>query len=98
LLLKPELNPQEIKKIKKVAKNLLKELKTKLAKLYKWKDREPMRDDIKILIKNFLWDDKTGLPVECYSINDVEKKAEEIFYHIYRAYPTIPSPYYETVA
>jgi len=38
------------------------------------------------------------LPVECYSINDVEKKAEEVFYHIYRAYPTIPSPYYETVA
>ncbi len=98
LLLKPELNPQEIKTIKKVAKNLLKELKTKLAKLYKWKDREPMRDDIKILIKNFLWDDKTGLPVECYSITDVEKKAEEIFYHVYRAYPTIPSPYYESIA
>ncbi len=98
LLTKPDLTPQEIKNIKKVAKNLLEELKTKLAKFYKWQDREPMRDEVKTIIKDFLWDDKTGLPVESYSETDVEKKAEKVFYHIYRVYPTIPSPYYEHVS
>lgn len=95
LLAKPDLTPQEIRKIKKVAKSLLKKLKDKLGKLYQWREREPMRDEIKILIKDFLWSDKTGLPVECYSETDVGKKTEEVFYHVYRAYPTIPSPYYQ---
>ncbi len=95
LLTKPDLTPQEIRKIKNVAKNLLKKLKGKLEKLYQWRDREPMRDEIKVLINDFLWSDKTGLPVECYSETDVKKKAEEVFSHIFRAYPTIPSPYYQ---
>ena len=94
LLTKPDLSAKEIKDIKKVAKNLLERLKIKLSKLYKWQDREPARDEIKVLIKDFLWDDKTGLPDECYSIDDVEKKAQDVFNHIFRTYPTIPSPYY----
>ena len=27
---------------------------------------------------------------------DVETKTEEVFLHVYRAYPTVPSPYYST--
>lgn len=94
LLIKPDLKPQEIQKIKKVAKELLKTLKEKLKKLYKWQDKEPTRDAVNVLIKNFLWDDKTGLPVDCYTQLDVNKKTEAVFYHVYRAYPTVPSPYY----
>jgi type I restriction enzyme, R subunit len=94
LLIKPDLKSQEIQKIKKVAKELLKTLKVKLKKLYKWQDKEPTRDAVNVLIKNFLWDDKTGLPVDCYSEPDVNKKTEAVFYHVYRAYPTVPSPYY----
>jgi type I restriction enzyme, R subunit len=95
LLVKPDLKPQEIQKMKKVAKALLEILKEKLKHLYKWQDKEPTRDDVKVLIQNFLWDEKTGLPVDRYTQNDVYKKTEDVFYHVYRAYPTVLSPYYE---
>ena len=72
--------------------------KEKLRDLYKFQDKEPTRDTVKVLIRNFLWDEKTGLPVENYSQNDVYKKAEAVFYHVFRAYPTVPSPYYVSVA
>jgi len=98
LLAKPDLKPQEIQKIKKVAKELLKTLKEKLKGLYKFQDKEPTRDAVKVLIRNFLWDEKTGLPVDLYTQNDVYKKAEAVFYHVFRAYPTVPSPYYASVA
>jgi len=97
LLFKPELTAKEIQKIKKVAKDLLDLLKEKLKNLYNWQDKEPTRDEVKVLIKNFLWDEKTGLPVEHYTQSDVDKTAEAVFYHVYRAYPTVPSPYYASV-
>lgn len=79
---------------KKVAKELLETLKDKLKDLYHWQDREPSRDTVKVMIRDFLWNETTGLPVNFYTDNEVEKKTEEVFYHIYRAYPTVPSPYY----
>ncbi|MFZ4440345.1 MAG: type I restriction endonuclease subunit R [Syntrophales bacterium] len=94
LLVKPDLKPKEIQKIKKVAKELLKTLKAKLKDLYRWQDKEPTRDDVKVLIRNFLWDEVGGLPVDYYTQSDVDKKTETVFYHVYRAYPTVPSPYY----
>jgi len=98
LLAKPDLKPQEIQKIKKVAKELLETLKEKLKDLYKWQDKEPTRDEVRVLIRDFLWNEATGLPVEYYTQNDVDKKTEDVFYHVYRAYPTVPSPYYAAVA
>ncbi len=98
LLAKPNLKPQEIKKIKRVAKKLLVKLKKKLKDLYRWQDREPSRDTVKVMIKDFLWNEGTGLPIDFYTINEVEKKTQEVFYHVYRAYPTVPSPYYATAA
>jgi type I restriction enzyme R subunit len=44
-----------------------------------------------------LWDEASGLPVDYYTQSDVDKKTEAVFYHVYRAYPTVPSPYYATV-
>jgi len=98
LLIKSDLKPKELQKIKKVSKELLKILKEKLKDIYRWQDREPTRDGVKVLIQNFLWDEKTGLPVEYYTQNDVYKKAEAVFYHVFRAYPAVPSPYYATAA
>ncbi len=95
LLAKSELKPQEIQKIKKVAKALLKSLKERLANMYRFQDRENTRDDVKILIRDFLWDESTGLP-EVYSQSEILKKSEAVFYHVYRAYQTVPSPYYAT--
>jgi type I restriction enzyme R subunit len=49
---------------------------------------------VQIVIKNFRWNDQTGLPVEVYSEEDVEEKSEEVFRHDWRAYPNLPSPVY----
>lgn len=94
LLVKKDLNSQEIKKIKKVAKELLQTLKKRLKNLYKWQEKEPTRDEVKVLIRNFLWEENTGLPIDYYSHEEVEKKTEDVFHHVYRVYPTVPSPYY----
>lgn len=94
LLKKPDLGTKDIKRIKKVAKGLLKTLKGKLRDIYHWQDRQPSRDTVKVMIRDFLWNETTGLPVDFYTANEVKKKAEEVFYHVYRAYPTVPLPYY----
>jgi len=61
-------------------------------------ENETTRDAVRLSIYNFLWDEETGLPVELYSEDEVAQKAEEIFKHVYRVYPIIPSLYYENWA
>ena len=87
-----------IKRVKKVAVELLEKLKAEKLKIDHWRDKEATRDAVKTAILNFLWNEETGLPVESYSEDEVEKKAEEVFTHVYRAYPTVPSPYYAEAA
>ncbi|OCC15643.1 Type I restriction-modification system, restriction subunit R [Dissulfuribacter thermophilus] len=94
LLKKPELSSAEIKRVKKVAVELLQTLKSEKLKIDHWRDKESTRDAVRVTIRDFLWSEETGLPVETYSEEDVESLTEEVFRHIYRAYPTVPSPYY----
>jgi len=49
-------------------------------------------------IHDFLWSEATGLPVDCFAEKNVEVKAEEVFRHINRAYPTVSSPYFSAHA
>ncbi|MBW2558310.1 MAG: type I restriction endonuclease subunit R [Deltaproteobacteria bacterium] len=98
LLKKQDLSAPEIKQIKAVAVELLKKLKARKLRIDHWRDKEATRDAVRLTIRDFLWSDKTGLPVDCYTENDVRAKTEEVFRHVYRAYPMIPSPYYENAA
>jgi len=50
---------------------------------------------VKQKIYDFLYDDSTGLPVDEYNEDEIKILAENIFRHVYRAYPTVPSPIYE---
>jgi len=97
LLKKPDLNPDEIKRIKKVSVDLLNTLKEEKLRVDQWRDKETTRDAVHLAIRDFLWDEETGLPVDLYTEDDVTQKAEDVFGHVFRAYPTVPSPYYETV-
>jgi len=81
LLRKPNLKPKEIKRIKHVAVELLRTLKTQKLKIDNWQAREATRDDVRITIKDFLWSDGTGLPVKSYSEKEVDEKAEDIYRH-----------------
>ena len=95
LLKKPDLSAADIKRIKQVAVELLKTLKAEKLKIDHWRDKESTRDAVRLAIRDFLWSEETGLPLNSYTEADVKTKSEEVFVHIFRAYPTLPSPYYE---
>ena len=95
LLKKPALSAGEIARIKKVAVSLLKTLKAGKLRVDQWREKEAMRDSVRVAIHDFLWSDRTGLPADMYSEEDVRMTTEAVFGHVYRAYPKLPSPYYE---
>ena len=97
LLKKPDLEDTDTKRIKKVAVDLLKTLKAEKLRVDQWRDKETTRDAVRVTITNFLYSDHTGLPVGPYTEDDVTRKAEDVFHHVFRAYPTVPSPYYQAV-
>ena len=94
LLRKPNLKASEIKRIKAVAVKLLERLKAEIGQVDHWRDKESTRDAIRVAIRDYLWDEKTGLPEKAFTEADVGEKADEVFRHIYKAYPTVPSPYF----
>ena len=98
LLKKPELNAGEIARIKKIAGDLIKKLKAGKLRVDQWREKEKTRDAVRVVIHDFLWSDQTGLPAEQYTEEDVQTKTEAVFHHVFRAYPTLPSPYYESRA
>ena len=95
LLKKPDLSPAEIQRIKSVAVGLLKTLKAEKLRIDHWRDKEATRDAVRLAIRDFLWSDKTGLPVDHYTEDDVQVRADDVYSHVYRAYPTFPSPFYK---
>ena len=98
LLKKTELSSGEIKRIKTIAVDLLKIVKTRIKEIEDWESREATRDSIRLTIRDFLWSDATGLPVDQYTEAEVKARAEEVYLHVYRVYPTLPSPYYQIPA
>jgi len=98
LLKKQNLNASDIKRIKAVAVSLLQELKVEKLRIDHWCDKEATRDAVRVTIRDFLWSDKTGLPVESYTEDDVKTISNEVFRHVYRVYPSVPSPCYAEAA
>jgi type I restriction enzyme R subunit len=81
LLLKPDLNKAEIDQIKKVAEGLYKTLKKEIDRIQNFTAKQSTRDEIKIKIKDFLWNERTGLP-ESFAPEEVEEKTELVFKHL----------------
>lgn len=94
LLKKDELQPADIKRLKKIAVELLQILKQEKLKLDHWYDKEATRDAVKTTIGDFLYSEETGLPVDSYSEDEVTEKTNLVFLHVLQVYQTIPSPYY----
>jgi type I site-specific restriction-modification system R (restriction) subunit len=95
LLRKNELAAADIKRIKAIATDLLETLKEEKLRVDQWREKESTRDAVKTAIHDFLYSDATGLPVDFYEEDEVQARADEVFRHVYRVYPTIPSPYFE---
>ncbi len=98
LLKKPDLNAVDIKQIKAVAAGLLETLKAEKLRADQWRDKETTRDAVRKEIHDFLYSDDTGLPVNSYEENEVQSKADEVYRHVFRVYPTLPSPFYGEAA
>lgn len=81
LLRKENLNPDETKKVRSVAKELLEQLKPKLVP--GWRDFEPLRSGVKITISNVLF---PKLPEPVYTEKDCEYKGIEVYNYVYENY------------
>lgn len=79
MLLKPDLSKPEIKKIKSIAVSLLQELETQMREVQDIFSKTATRDRFRQSIYDFLYDDRTGLPVEQYTEDDLERKTDQIF-------------------
>ena len=86
LLIKPDLDKKEIDRIKKVCKELLTRLKAEKLRVDNWRAKEATRDAVLVEIRNFLYDDDTGLPDEIYTIVDLPEKVQQVYQHIYSQY------------
>jgi len=97
LLRKPSLSPKETAQIKAVAIELLAAVKSQIREIDAWADKESTRDAVLGSIRDFLWSDRTGLPESSYTEDDVVERADGVFRHVMRVYPSVPSPFYADV-
>ncbi|MEQ8837017.1 MAG: DUF3387 domain-containing protein, partial [Lacipirellulaceae bacterium] len=98
LLKKDDLTAVDIKRIKQVAVELLETLKAEKLRVDQWTEKEATRDAVSLAIHDFLYSDDTGLPVDAYEETEVRMRADEVFRHVVRAYPRVPSPVYSASA
>ena len=87
LLRKPDLNARDIKRIKGVAVELLRNLKAEPLRVDRWQEKEATRDAVFGAIRDFLYSDRTGLPGG-YTDAEVEARSGEVFRHVFRVYPS----------
>ena len=85
LLFKDSLTPQEIKKLKAVAAELLNRVKQKIAEFDHWRDKDETRSAVDLIIRNTLWEQ---LPAS-YDEANINNCRERIYEYIYSRYPAI---------
>jgi len=93
LLVKPDLSIRDIKQIKEVAQKILFELKSEKLRIDNWREKQATRDDVKIEIADFLWNERTGLP-NSYSEEEIGKKADVVYLHVFQQYPNEQPAFY----
>lgn len=77
-----ELNNEDVKKVKKVAKDTLDKLKAEKLSIERWRESREVIAQVKIVIhENML-----HLPIESYSDEDVDTKATDVYQHIFASY------------
>ena len=85
LLFKDSLTPQEIRKLKAIAVDLLSKVKQKIAELDHWRDKEETRSIVDNIIRDVLW---AQLP-ESYDENSFNDCRERVCEYIYTRYPAV---------
>ena len=85
LLFREDLSKGDIKKLKEVAASLLQKIKSRIAQLDHWTDKQETQAEIYILIRDTLW---AELP-ESYDEASITTYRQRIYEYIYTRYPRI---------
>ena len=85
LLFDENLSKEDIKRIKKVAIDLLDKIKSKISELDHWTDKQETKAEVDTLIGMILWE---GLP-ECYSDNAIFTYRQKIYEYVYKRYKEV---------
>lgn len=85
LLFVDNLSKQDIAKIKQVAVELLAKIKTKIAELDHWTDKQETKAIVSNLIMDTLWDE---LPMS-YDTDSIEDYKNKIYEYVYVRYPEV---------
>jgi type I restriction enzyme R subunit len=81
LLMKPDLKKADIKRLKAVAAGLYATLQAQIDAMQDFAAKQGTRDQIRVTIRDYLWDDKTGLPGS-YARPEIETKTDAVFAHL----------------
>jgi type I restriction enzyme R subunit len=84
MLFNDDLSKEDIKAIKKVAVDLLSKIKTRIAELDHWTDKQETKAEIDNLIRDTLWNE---LP-ECYDERFSEYR-QKIYEYVYMRYKEV---------
>lgn len=85
MLFRDDLGKNEIKKIKEVAAALLNKIKSKIAELDHWSDKQETKAEVDNLIRDTLWGE---LP-ECYDDVSIAICREKIYEYVYMRYRSV---------
>ena len=58
----------------------------RLSSLDQWKAKRQTQAQVHQLIHDYLYDEKTGLPVDVYTDEEVGALAERVYLHVYQQY------------
>ncbi len=85
MLFRDDLSKNDIKKLKEVAATLLQKIKSKVAELDHWTDKQETKAEIDNLIRDTLWAD---LP-ECYDEMAISCYRQQIYEYVYTRYGAV---------
>lgn len=81
LLMKPELEKTDIKRLKEVAVGLYETLQQQIEAMQDFAAKQATRDQIRVTIRNYLWDENRGLPGS-YGEPEIEAKTDAVLAHL----------------
>ncbi len=82
MLFRDDLSKKDIRKIKEVASDLLKKIKSKISELDHWTDKQETKAAVDNLIRDTLW---AELP-ECYDEVSISEYRQRIYEYVYTRY------------
>lgn len=79
--MKPDLQKADIKRLKQVAVGLYDTIQAQIDDVQDFAAKQATRDQVRVTIRNYLWDENKGLPGS-YDEPEIEVKTEAVLAHL----------------